>query len=181
MNFQIAIPSKSRAGLMTSHEIFKSAVIYVPENEVKQYSIYKNKIVGIPVEVKGITATRNWILKNTDDKWVVFIDDDVKSAGYTKLYKNNSKKIEIVDLGFWENEFIKYFDLCEQLKYKIWGVRTENSTRGTQPFKPFLFKGYITASCMGIINEFQFYISLIKRDKDNDASGKNPNFNSTLV
>ena len=153
----LAIPSKGRAGLTTSQKILPNATWFVPDSELHQYKgLYKN-VVGVPISVKGITATRNWILKNTDEKWVVFIDDDVKSAGYTKLYKNNSKKIEIVDLGFWENEFIKYFDLCEQLKYKIWGVRTENSTRGTQPFKPFLFKGYITASCMGIINDGEYY------------------------
>jgi hypothetical protein len=81
MNFQIAIPSKSRAGLITSQEIFKSGVIYVPENEVKQYSIYKNKIVGIPIEIKGITATRNWILKNNDCN-IFFLDDDFLVGGY---------------------------------------------------------------------------------------------------
>ena len=83
MNFQIAIPSKSRAGLMTSHEIFKSAVIYVPENEVKQYSIYSNKIIGIPIEVKGITETRNWILKNNDCN-IFFLDDDFEYGGYVE-------------------------------------------------------------------------------------------------
>ena len=78
MEFKVAIPSKGRAGIITSQEIFKSAVLYVPESEVRQYSIYKNKVVGVPSDVKGITQTRNWILKNNSCN-IFFLDDDLVS------------------------------------------------------------------------------------------------------
>jgi glycosyltransferase involved in cell wall biosynthesis len=152
----VAVPSKGRAGKTTTNKVLPDAVFYVPESEIHQYSNIKN-VVGVPKEVKGITATRNWILKNCGDKWVVFLDDDVKSCGYTKMHEYVSKKIEIRDQEFWNDEFIKYFELCEQLNYKIWGVKTEGAPRSVYPYKPILLKAYVTASCMGIVNDGEYY------------------------
>lgn len=153
----IAIPSKGRAGLTTSQKILPNATWFVPDSELHQYKgLYKN-VVGVPISVKGITATRNWILKNTDEKWVVFLDDDAKNVGYTQLKERKSFRIDIRSEKFWNDEFVKLFDLTEQLNYKIWGVKTEAAPRSVYPYKPFLFKSYVTASCMGIINDGEYY------------------------
>ena len=152
----IAIPSKNRAGKTTSQKILPNATFFVPESQVHQYSNIKN-IVGVPKEIQGITKTRNWILKNCGETRVVFIDDDVKACGYVKLNERNSKHIKIDCEDFWNNEFQKLFDIAEQLNYKMWGIKTESSPRGTYPFKPILLKTYITASCMGIINDGEYY------------------------
>lgn len=153
----IAVPSKNRAGKTTTNKVLPNiSTFYVPDSEIHQYSYIKN-VIGVPIEVKGITATRNWILKNTDEKWVVFLDDDVKNAGWTKLHKYKSEKIIRNDEVFWHEQFIMAFDLCEQLKYKIWGVKTEAAPRSVYPYKPILFKTYVTASCMGIVNDGEFY------------------------
>ena len=153
----IAIPSKGRAGLTTSDKILPNAVFYVPVSEVHQYEGKVKNIVGVPKDVQGITATRNWILKNTKEMRVVFIDDDVKSCGYTKLDKRHSRKVEMKEEGFWIDEFQKIFDLTEQMGYKIWGVKTEGSPRSVYPYKPILTRTYVTASCMGMINDGEFY------------------------
>ncbi len=153
----LAIPSKGRAGLTTSQKILPNATWFVPDSELHQYKgLYKN-VVGVPISVKGITATRNWILKNTDEKWVVFLDDDAKNVGYTQLKERKSFKIDIRSEKFWNDEFVKLFDLTEQLNYKIWGVKTEAAPRSVYPYKPFLLKSYVTASCMGIINDGEYY------------------------
>lgn len=153
----IAVPSKNRAGKTTTNKILPNlSTFYVPESEVHQYSYIKN-VVGVPKEIQGITSTRNWILKNTNEKWVVFLDDDAKTTGYTKLNSRKSEKIEIREEGFWGEEFLKAFDLCEQFEYKLWGVKTEAAPRSVYPFKPILLKTYITASCMGIINDGEYY------------------------
>lgn len=153
----IAIPSKGRAGKTTSNKILPNiATFYVPESEYHQYS-YLKKVIPVPKEIRGITPTRNWILKNTDDKWVVFIDDDVKNAGYTKKEETKAKKIDKRDEKFWYNEFIKAFDITEQLGFKIWGTKTESAPRSVYPYNPIRLKRYVTASCMGIINDGEFY------------------------
>ena len=138
----IAIPSKNRAGRTTSQKVLPNGIFYVPESEVHQYKNYIKNVIGVPKEIIGITATRNWILKNTDERYIVFIDDDVKYCGYSRLDERNTKKIEIRDEDFWNEEFIKFFGLCEELEYKMWGVRTESSPRGVYPYKPILFRTY---------------------------------------
>jgi glycosyltransferase involved in cell wall biosynthesis len=153
----IAVPSKGRAGLTTTNKILPNmSTFFIPESEYHQYNGIVKNIVCVPKEVMGITATRNWILKNTDEKWVVFLDDDAKNVGYNKLEDRKTKKIEVREEGFWIEEFLKFFDLTEQLGYKIWGTRTESSPRGTYPYKPFLTRSYVTASCMGIVNDGEY-------------------------
>jgi hypothetical protein len=156
MNFQIAIPSKSRAGLITSQEIFKSAVIYVPINEVKQYSIYKNKIVGIPVEVKGITATRNWILKNNNCN-IFFLDDDFEYGGYVERTDEKYKVKRIKDENIYIKEIEKLFEISEQSNSKIFGLFTVGNNLTNYSYNPFLFNGVCLGSCMGIINDGSYY------------------------
>ena len=95
MEIEIAIPSKGRAGFITSQKIFKSGVLYIPESELMQYSIYPNKIVKIPNEVKGITQTRNWILNyNKNNK----VTDNRLSKYNSKDATNNFFKI-ITEFG----------------------------------------------------------------------------------
>jgi hypothetical protein len=153
----IAIPSKSRAGKTSTDKILPNiGTFYVPESEKHQYGYIKN-VVGVPNEISGITKTRNWILKNTSYKWVVFLDDDANNVGYTELGKTQAKQIKINDEGFWAEEFLKAFDLTEQFGYKMWGVKTESALRSVYPYKPILTKTYLTASCMGIVNDGEFY------------------------
>jgi hypothetical protein len=156
MNFQIAIPSKGRAGLITSHEIFKSAVIYVPENEVKQYGIYKNKVVGIPISVKGITATRNWILKNNDCN-IFFLDDDFEYGGYVERTDEKYKVKRVKDELIYIKEIEKLFDIAEQSNSKIFGLFTVGNNLTNYAYNPFLFNGVCLGSCMGIINDGSYY------------------------
>ena len=153
----IAIPSKNRAGKTKTDKILPNiGTFFVPESEIHQYSYIKN-VITVPKDIQGITATRNWILKNTNEKWVVFLDDDAKNVGYVKLGENKSFHIKIKDEGFWAEEFLKAFDITEQLNYKLWGLKTESAPRSVYPYKPILTKTYLTASCMGIVNDGEFY------------------------
>ena len=73
----IAVPSKNRAGYTTTQKWLPDAVFYVPKSEVHQYkAVGIRNIVGVPVNIKGITPTRNYILSETIGEDVVMIDDD---------------------------------------------------------------------------------------------------------
>jgi len=152
----IAIPSKGRAGETKSDQLLTEATLFVPESEAEDYRRYaKCSVVEVPNDVKGITKTRNWILKNTDERRVVMIDDDVKNQGWIKLYEHNVKHKKLKQQE-WLFEFERLFDVVEDLGWRIFGVKTESALRSVYPYKPILFSSYITASCMGIINDKEY-------------------------
>ena len=151
----VAVPSKGRAFQTSTQKILPDAVFFVPESEAHQYSNIKN-VVAVPSGIQGITKTRNWILKNTDEQRVVFLDDDVKRAGYIRLNETSSEHIKMHEQDFWLQEFEKCFDITEQLHYKIFGLKTESQLKSTFPFFPILLRCYVTASCMGIINDGEY-------------------------
>lgn len=158
MNFKIAIPSKGRAGIITSTDIFKSAVLFVPESEIKQYSIYKNEIVAVPNEIKGITATRNWILKNNDCN-IFFLDDDFEYGGYVDRTDEKYKVKRVKEESIYIKEINKLFEITEQSKSKIFGLFTVGNNLTNYAYNPFLFNGVCLGSCMGIINDGTYYFN----------------------
>jgi hypothetical protein len=155
MSFRVCIPSKGRAGLMTSHKIFKSAYIYVPESEVSMYSMY-DKVVGVPSGIKGITATRNWILKNTEED-VFFIDDDLMYGGYILRSDEKYKVIKVKDEEVYLGEIKKLFEVCKQMGSKICGFFSVGNNLTNYSYSPFLFNGVCLGSCMGMVNDGSYY------------------------
>lgn len=156
MDFKICIPSKGRAGLITSNKIFTTATLYVPLSEVTQYKLYKNEIVGVPNEIQGITATRNWILKNNKGN-VFFLDDDLVYGGYVERsdFKYTVKRVS--DEFIYINEIKKLFEICYQVDSKILGLFTVGNNLTNYSFNPFLFNGLCLGSCMGIVNDGSYY------------------------
>ena len=148
----IAIPSKGRAADVKSLSLVPDAVLFVPAGEAAVYRKKYPNVVPVPDSVRGITNTRNWILKNTDDRWVVFVDDDLKKAGWIKLYEHNARHRPLTPEQ-WMMEFVRLFEVTEQLKYRLWGVDTAGAPRAVYPYKPFIFQTYVTASCCGIVND----------------------------
>jgi glycosyltransferase involved in cell wall biosynthesis len=149
----IAIPSKGRPTAVKSKRILPSATVFVPESEARDYEhAGVTNVVAVPNHVRGITPTRNWILDNISDRWIVFIDDDVQIQGYLKLeqFRGRHRKL---DEAAWIREIVKLFDLTESLKFRIFGVATDGALRSVYPWKPILFRSYVTASFMGIVND----------------------------
>lgn len=149
-----AIPSKGRAGKVRSLKHLPGAVLFVPEYEAENYrTTYPGvKVVAVPAEVSGITKTRNWILDWTEEDSVVMVDDDVKACGWVRMNDENTSQLEI-DPGQWFLECEKLFAITRGMGYRIFGIATQNAPRSVYPYKPFLWRSYVTASFMGICNE----------------------------
>jgi hypothetical protein len=149
----IAIPSKGRPNGVKSKRVLPSATVFVPESEVRDYErAGVTNVSGVPASIRGITRTRNWILDNVADRWIVFVDDDVKLQGYVHLDQFASKHRRLTEPE-WIDEIVKLFDLTESLKFRIFGVATQSAPRSVYPWKPILVRSYVTASFMGIVNE----------------------------
>jgi hypothetical protein len=149
----IAVPSKGRAGRVRTQKVLPSCRVYVPALEAPAYRKAGAKhVVAVPDDVRGITRTRNWILRHAHCRRVVMIDDDVINQGWTKLLPRNALNRRLDEPG-WLAEFRKLFEITEQLHYRIFGIRTDGATRSCYPFFPFRFRCYVTASCIGIVND----------------------------
>lgn len=148
----IAVPSKGRAGKTKTQNVLPSAVWFVPAAEHEQYVEMGYNATAVPNEIKGITKTRNWILDNVEDRWVVMVDDDVKIVGWTELMPHSGKQRQLSSEELVKC-FVRAFEVLEGLGWKIWGAKTESALRSYHPCSPFVFQGYVTASCMGIIND----------------------------
>lgn len=157
----IAVPSMGRAGAVKTLRILPAASLFVPAVEAADYKKAHPdaKVVGVPDEIKGITRTRNWILdwalRRKGGRRVVFIDDDVKTAGWIELRRESAKSRKITGEA-WTAEFARLFDVAAGFGFRIWGVATDGATRSVYPTKPFVTRTYVTASCMGMINEKSF-------------------------
>lgn len=146
----VAIPSKGRAGKTTSDKLLTTAKIFCPSLEVEAYRRgTKCEVVEVPGDVLGITRTRNWILDHAGNQPVVFVDDDLKSQGWVNM--SGIAKHQKKTGAEWLTTFERLFDVCEGMKFPIWGVATQSAPRSVYPYKPFLWKSYVTASCMGIM------------------------------
>jgi hypothetical protein len=149
----VAIPSKGRAGAVKTLRVLPSSTVFAPVLEVDAYRVAGARhVVGVPDSVRGITATRNWILQNTDDRRIVMIDDDVVSAGYIKLHPHAAQNMTLSE-AVWLGEFRKLFDVTEDMGFRLWGLATDGATRAVYPYHPFRFRSYVTASCMGLVND----------------------------
>jgi len=153
----IAVPSKGRAGMVRTQTVLSSCWVYVPALEAEAYrTAGARNVIPVPDEILGITKTRNWILRHAKDRHVVMIDDDVRSCGWLKLLERASMKKGLAETE-WLAEFRKIFDVTEAVGYRIWGVSTDGAPHTCYPYYPFRWRSYVTASCMGIINDGRTY------------------------
>jgi len=150
----VAIPSKGRADKVKTLKVLPSGVVYVPLSEGGHYRrAYPDAdVVEVPEEVRGITATRNWILDNTDQRYVVFVDDDVIDVGYFVLGVERVRKIKMREPALIK-EWLRLFHVTDDLGYHLWGAETTGQPRVLHPHKPFVWHSYVTASCMGLVND----------------------------
>lgn len=154
---KIAIPSKGRPGKVKTLEIIPGATLYVPVYELEDYRKFcMGEVVPVPKEIKGITQTRNWILRNEADPNIVFIDDDLHKCGWREIFSHHMEDRKLTEPQ-WIREFEKLFDLTYGMEYRMWGIATTGEIRAIYPYKPILWNSYVTASCCGIINDGKTY------------------------
>jgi len=149
MELTIAIPSKGRAGKVLTLDLIPTATLVVPYSEQKEYvEAYPDSIVVCtPKSVKNIVGTRQWILDNFQD--VFMIDDDV--IGITRMYEPDSKYMDVDDKEEIVGLINRLADMAEQLGAKMFGFgncRTPVQYRSHEPFK---FTGYQNASYCGFL------------------------------
>jgi len=153
----VAIPSKGRSTSASTMKVLPHATVYVPEIESDDYrKVWTNQIVGVPNDVRGITKTRNWILRSTKNRYVVFVDDDVQKHGFLDLGVYKTTPRSLTEEQYWV-EWTKLFHLTEDMGYRVWGPDTSGDLMSVHPTRPFTWHTYLTASCMGMLNTGTYF------------------------
>jgi hypothetical protein len=81
LGLRLVIMSRSRPRAITSHRLFPSATLVVPESETDAYAhIPLPEKVTIPDAVTGVSAVRNWIVSRFPDDAIVMLDDDISAC-----------------------------------------------------------------------------------------------------
>jgi hypothetical protein len=65
---------------MTSHKLFPSATLLVPESELEQYAHIHLTKATVPDSVMGISSLRNWLLKHFKEDAIIMLDDDISAC-----------------------------------------------------------------------------------------------------
>lgn len=152
MNYAVCIPSKGRAGIVSTTQFFNSVYIFVPEDEVKEYRVYErtgHKVIGVPLSIRGITATRNFILdwvKEQGFKYHIQIDDDVEYF----YYFENTEKIIKTDKDWIDWLITRFFILIEDMGVYLWGLSLGPDKKFYREYSPFSLVSVIGANLFGI-------------------------------
>lgn len=164
---KICIPSSNRPDKCSS-AFLCNAIVFVPEGQKSEYEKYlKNEIIEVPGEFYGITKTRNFILRYFLNEDIVFIDDDVKEAGYFK----QGLRINLRENRF-SSDWLKMFEQCFQITkefgFSIWGAENGGSKFSNHAFNQIDLKGSINGTILGIVsNSFSFDEKfIVKEDFD---------------
>lgn len=166
MKYKVYIPSKGRAGIVTSHSLFLNSAIVCPESEVELYKEYHDEVIGVPDNVKGITPTRNWILDNMDDEWMIQVDDDARS--FHKYERGDL--IKFIKPDRIHTLLDNMFNMTNGLGYKVWGLAMAGDYKFYKPYAPFSTQGVVGANIIGIIKNPLRFDERLKVKEDYDYS-----------
>ena len=156
----VVCPSKGRAKSVKTTEFIPSLILVVPENEKEEYELHnpKNQVVSPPKHIKGITPTRQWILENYPE--VFMIDDDVVSI--RKNYCFEQKDTKFIDTEQIMDLIDATFDTARQLGAKVFSFSKIRNPLEYNAFEPIVMTGYMNASFCGFLegHELEYDLSM---------------------
>lgn len=145
----IICPSKGRAKKVLTKNVLETFIIVVPQNEVDEYKEHNPEltVVGTPPEIKGIVPTRQWIIDNYPNCFM--IDDDVKQV--VRNFTGPGEKAKVTNKELVYEIIQNTAATAKALGVFLYGfasIRNPNEYRSHQPVK---FSGYLNGSYSGVL------------------------------
>ena len=165
LDMVIVIPSRGRSDIIITHKIMPYATLVVPEPE---YDSYRKKvgndmtIICLPDSVRGLGATRNWVLDNFTEKVVFMIDDDTKYL----LNRTKEKELRITYPDDIFDVVVNTTIMALDLGVGLYGYGYTGDIRKFSPIKPFRFNKAVGGSIGIIGRELRFNTARAKTDVD---------------
>lgn len=148
MKFRIACPSRGRANNVRTTKVLPEITIYCPESEAEEYRNWNTcEVIGVPDHIKGIVPTRQYILDNNEE--VFMVDDDIMG---TSCWNRGSERKQLVkDVGFLLDRILFIRSMAKQMGCYMYGFGNKTQPMQYKEFKPFSLTGYICGSFMGFL------------------------------
>lgn len=173
----VAVPSKGRAGAVSSIKLLGSAGglarLFVPEDEADEYRSGNGvPVEGVPLAVKGITATRNFILEwceKQGETELVMVDDDGVGWGY---FEDGIKTPGLPYPDAWKLDLLtNCFGMAREAGTNLFGFSVSFDKRFYREYSPFSLVCVVVGNLMGIvIGDGQRFDERLKLKEDYDFS-----------
>lgn len=147
---KIVCPSKGRSDNVRTIALIPTLELVVNENEAEEYKKnYPETIVhSVPPYIKGITATRQWILENFEE--VFMIDDDVISVRRNFAFGENDP-VRIFDTEIILEIINSTTGIAKDIGAKVFSFSKIRNPLEYNSFKPIVHTGYMNASFCGFL------------------------------
>lgn len=146
-DIKIICPSKGRAKNVLTAKHVSGITLLVPEKEVSEYRKHNKgvEVIGVPPKVKGITATRQWVLNS--HKEVFMMDDDVFEV---MQYYDDNEPEQIKDSDFAYEVIQRLYFVAKKMDAKFFGFSSDRQPKFYISQRPLRMTGYINGAHFGV-------------------------------
>jgi hypothetical protein len=147
---KIVSPSNKRAASVMSTRLAEDVALCVPANQEGEYREHNpnDEIVPVPMEVKGLVRTRQWILERFGS--IFTIDDDVATVR-DMLAPLDVKPIYLKPREVTELIYSRA-QMAADLGVYLFGFSNVPRPIFVKPMHPFRFTGFMPGHSLGILS-----------------------------
>lgn len=146
---KIVCPSKGRCDNVRTLKLIPDLTLIVPEREAEDYraNYPDTEVIGTPDTVRGIVATRQWILDNYDD--VFMIDDDIKCV--QRNFAFGDQELNTRDVAKIHDIIESTTNMARDIGAKVFSFSKIRHPMEYHGFEPISHTGYMNASFCGFL------------------------------
>jgi hypothetical protein len=146
---RIVTPSKGRASNVITKKLIEDLILVVPEKEVEEYEKHNPEctVIAEPDHVRGITASRQFILEQFDN--VFMIDDDITSVRMNWI--EEGEEYLVTDPDEVRDIIQRAADMAQDINAKMFGFVNLRQPLHYVSHTPYGFTGYLNASYTGYL------------------------------
>lgn len=144
----IVIPTRGRAKIGTTWNIFPNAILFMHKGEVSTYrdAGVENEIITHRCDTSS--TARNFILDYFGKgERIIMMDDDIKKVGRFKIVNRKTVAESLTGTEFYKH-LLNGFDLCSKSGAKFFGVAPTTNTLNFRV--PTSVATFVNGPCMGI-------------------------------
>ena len=173
---KLFIPTYKRVKKQKTWENLPDAVkeityLVCPESEAKLHKAVNRQVFAAPDSVKGIAATRQWILENADDDQILMLDDDQSF----RCREDGSYKLRTMEEGDYQDMLDATVDAL--ISYNAVGISAQAGNNRTFPKsivspgrmynmyalnRSFFLDNDIRFDAMKVMEDFHVTLSMLK-------------------